>query len=66
MPENEPFSTAEAEAFIKRHGLARLGPDQYDAMAAAMDRIAAAGQAVPRVASKFDAPAPVFRVRDSS
>lgn len=61
---DQRFTTAEAEAFIRRHGFAKLGPADIAAMAAAMERIAIAGMNVPRVASKFDAPAPVFRVAE--
>jgi hypothetical protein len=64
MPEKpeSSFTREEAEAVIRRYGLSKLGPDQVDAMRAAMERISVAGLAVPRVPSKFDAPAPVFRV----
>jgi hypothetical protein len=60
-PDNS-FTAEEAQALIRRYGLARLGADQVEAMRGAMQRMLAAGLAVPRVASKFDAPAPVFRV----
>jgi hypothetical protein len=64
MPEKPgaEFTAEDAKAVIRRYSLTKLGPDQVEPLRAAMQRIALAGLAVPRVASKFDAPAPVFRV----
>lgn len=58
------ITRADAEAFAARYGLARLTPADIDALRAGMERSLAAGLAVTRVASKFDAPAPTFRVAD--
>jgi len=55
-------SIAEAEAFARRIGLARLPAPEIERLREAMTTIARAGIAVPRVASKFVAPAPVFSV----
>ncbi len=62
MTNTPKFTEDDARAFVKRYSFSRLGPDDMTAMAEAMDKITAAGLAVTRVASKFDAPAPVFVV----
>ncbi|HUZ73518.1 MAG TPA: hypothetical protein VMU87_11075 [Stellaceae bacterium] len=56
------FTVEEAAAFAARLGLGRLGAEQIMALAVAMGRIAQAGAKVPRVSSKFDAPASLFSV----
>ena len=58
------FTVDEARAFIRRYGLKAIAEADVNAMAAAMERITVAGLTVPRVPTKFDAPAPVFRVLD--
>ena len=55
-------SMAEAEAFARRFGLTRLPAPEIERLREAMATIARAGLEVPRVASKFVAPAPVFSV----
>jgi hypothetical protein len=55
-------SVAEAEAFARRFGLAPLTPAGIEQLREAMAGIARAGLAVPRVPSKFDAPADLFGV----
>jgi hypothetical protein len=55
-------SAAEAEAFAMRFGLGPPTPAAIEQMRAAMAGIARAGLAVPRVPSKFDAPADLFSV----
>ena len=58
------FTEDEARAFVRRYGLKAIAEEDIKAMAAAMERITLAGLTVPRVPTKFDAPAPVFRVLD--
>jgi hypothetical protein len=66
MPDDSKtiFSDADAKAFAARYGLARLNAEDLVALRAAMERSLTAGLNVPRVASKFDAPAPVFSVSE--
>jgi hypothetical protein len=52
----------EIEAFARRRGLTNLAPDQIERLAEIADTVAAAGRAVPRMASKEDEPAHTFRV----
>ena len=56
------ISVEEAEAFARRLGLKWLAPEGIEQLREAMATSARAGLAVPRVSSKFDQPAPVFRV----
>lgn len=62
MTETTNFTEDEAQRFVARYGLSSLGPVDMGAMAEAMNKIAMAGLAVPRVISKFNAPAPIFNV----
>jgi len=66
MPDDSKtaISEADAKAFVVRYGLAKLSADDVVALRIAMERSLAAGLNVPRVASKFDGPAPVFRVAE--
>ncbi|MDP2356412.1 MAG: hypothetical protein Q8M31_10185 [Beijerinckiaceae bacterium] len=63
MSDNAPFTTDDASRFAQRYGLSALAPEDMATLAAAMDRMAAAGLAVTRVESRFNAPAHQFRVR---
>ncbi len=66
MPETKApvITEADARAFIARYRLKSLDDGDVVAMRAAMEKALAAGLDVPRVTSKFDAPAPVFRVSE--
>jgi hypothetical protein len=62
-PQNQiSVSIDEAEALARRLGLKWLSPADMERLREAMVMAARAGLAVPRVSSKFDQPAPVFRV----
>ena len=56
------FSPADAANFARRLGFAKLTEADMPALAAAMTTILAAGEDVPRMRSKFDAPAAIFTV----
>jgi hypothetical protein len=62
FPGKAEYSPGEAAAFARRLGFTRLTEADMPALAAAMATILDAGRNVPRMASKFDQPAPVFRV----
>lgn len=55
------FTEAEAISFAARYGLT-LPADQMAKLAEKMGEVAKAGLTIPRPSTKFDAPAPVFRV----
>jgi len=55
-------SMEEAEALARRLGMTWLSPTDMERLREAMATAARSGLAVPRVSSKFDQPAPVFRV----
>jgi hypothetical protein len=57
-------SLEEAQAFARRFGMAHLPFVELERLRDSMVAVAKAGNAVPRVPSKFDAPAFSFRVLD--
>jgi hypothetical protein len=59
-------SLEEAVAFARQWGLTSLRPEDMENLRESMNAIARAGRAVPRVPSKFDQPAAVFRVLPES
>ena len=61
-PKVPAVTEADAKVFIARYGLKSLGDGDVAAMRAAIEKALAAGLSVPRAASRFDAPAPAFRV----
>ena len=56
-------TAAEIDAFVARHGLSALTPEQRARMAELARTVAETGAALPRLADKFAEPATVFRVR---
>jgi aspartyl-tRNA(Asn)/glutamyl-tRNA(Gln) amidotransferase subunit A len=61
-PAIPPDLLAEAQAHARRYGLAALSPDMLAELATLFDKAASTGLAIPRMASKEDEPAHVFRV----
>ena len=61
-PTVPPELLAEARTYATRYGLSNLSPDQLAELATLFDKAATAGRAIPRMASKEDEPAHVFRV----
>ena len=61
MDDTEP-KLAEVEAYARRHGLTNLTPEQMQRLGVMASNIASAGKKVPRVTSKFDQPANIFRI----
>ena len=59
-------SIEEAEALARRLGLTWLSAADMERLREAMGTAARAGLAVPRVSSKFEQPASVFRVTSQS
>ncbi|GJD53254.1 Putative amidase AmiD [Methylobacterium crusticola] len=67
MPDTSPPAVppellAEAGAYARRYGLTELSPAMLAELAALFDKAASAGRAIPRMPSKEDEPAHVFRV----
>jgi hypothetical protein len=60
---SEASTPAEIDAFVARHGLSALTPEQRSRMAELARNVAETGAALPRLADKFAEPAMVFRIR---
>jgi aspartyl-tRNA(Asn)/glutamyl-tRNA(Gln) amidotransferase subunit A len=55
-----PWTLAEIETYAARHGLTGLDAAMLERLRDLADRVAATGQAVPRMPRKDDEPATVF------
>ena len=56
------FTAAEIEIYAKRHGLTNFAPEHLARLAELAEKVAETGCALPRLPSKSDEPAHVFRV----
>ncbi len=57
-----PFTPAEIEIFARRHGLTNFAPEHLPRLAELAEKVAETSRALPRLPSKSDEPAHVFRV----
>jgi aspartyl-tRNA(Asn)/glutamyl-tRNA(Gln) amidotransferase subunit A len=62
MPKPPAITAAEIENIAKRHGLTNFAPEHLARLAELADKVAETGRALPRLPSKSDEPAHVFRV----
>lgn len=54
--------TGSLDAFARRYGLADLTPAEQALLSRMADRVLAQAATIPRMASKSDEPAPLFRL----
>ena len=62
MSKPTAITAAEIESIAKRHGLTNFAPEHLARLAELADKVAETGRALPRLPSKGDEPAHVFRV----
>jgi hypothetical protein len=56
------LTAAEIEVYARRHGLTNFAPEHLARLAELAEKVAETSRAVPRLPSKSDEPAHVFRV----
>jgi len=56
------ITAAEIETYAKRHGLTNFAPEHLARLAELAEKVAETSRALPRLPSKSDEPAHVFRV----
>lgn len=61
MSKMPAISAAEIEIYAKRHGLTNFAPEHLARLAELAEQVAETSRALPRLASKSDEPAHVFR-----
>jgi len=62
MSKISAITAAEIETYAKRHGLTNFAPEHLARLAELADKVAETSRALPRLPSKSDEPAHVFRV----
>jgi aspartyl-tRNA(Asn)/glutamyl-tRNA(Gln) amidotransferase subunit A len=62
MSKPPAITAAEIETFARRHGLTSFAPEHMARLAELAEKVAETGRALPRLPSKSDEPAHVFRV----
>ena len=62
MPKMPAITAAEIETYAKRHGLINFPPEHLARLAELAETVAETSRALPRMPSKGDEPAHVFRV----
>jgi aspartyl-tRNA(Asn)/glutamyl-tRNA(Gln) amidotransferase subunit A len=62
MPKPPAITSTEIEIFARRQGLTNFAPEHLARLAELAEKVAETGRALPRLPSKSDEPAHVFRV----
>jgi aspartyl-tRNA(Asn)/glutamyl-tRNA(Gln) amidotransferase subunit A len=62
MSKPPAITAAEIEIFAKRHGLTNFAPEHLARLAELAEKVIETSRALPRLSSKSDEPAHVFRV----